>query len=341
MYSLQRHQRRPQHGEEDASPLAQGWLFLVDDDCGYRRGDWVRRAYRRCDGGLDVCERGREEERAEAERAEARGEGEERLARQENAPRSAGAALLLPEPQRERDGEERHAAPEGDKKRRKAVRDERLVEKQPRRPKERRRDGVGDAGPRDRHRAAAVPAAEQRRPREGRQRPRRRRSRERRAEYEMRGDGHDDGIRARYRRAARDAEPLHREKQENVADNVVAEHHDDEDDRLERRDARRPAMEGEEQRRAADQPARRAQQRHLESAELMDAAHHHRRAAPAETRHNTHKNPVQHQNHRPRRKICTSAETRALYYIITGRRKIQAAAQKHRTRPRPGEMKRK
>ena len=76
----------------------------------------------------------------------------------------------------------------------------------------------------------------------------------------MRGYGYDDGIRARYRRAARDAEPLHREKQKNVADNVVAEHHDDEDGRLKRRDARRPAVKGEEKRRAADQPARRAQQ---------------------------------------------------------------------------------
>ena len=234
MYSLQRHQRRPQHGEEDARPLAQGRLFLVDDDCGYRRGDGVRRAYCRRDGGLYVCERGREEERAEAERAEARGEGEERLARHENAPRGAGAAFLLPEPQRERDGEERHAAPEGDKKRRKAVRDERLVEKQPSRPKERRRDRVCDAGPRYRHRAAAVPAAEQRRPREGRQCPRRRRSRERRAEYEMRGYGHDHRIRARYRRAARDAEPLDGKKQKNVADHVIAEHHNDEDKRLKR-----------------------------------------------------------------------------------------------------------
>lgn len=110
----------------------------------------------------------------------------------------------------------------------------------------------------------------------------------------MRGDGYDDGIGARYRRAARDAEPLHREKQKNVADNVVAEHHYDEDDRLKRRDARRPAVESEEKRRAADQTACRAQQRHLESAELMNPAHHHRRASPAETRQNAHQNPVQH-----------------------------------------------
>ena len=96
--TLQRNQRRPQHGEEDSGPLMRGRLVFIDEHRGDRRGDRVGAAYGRSDGGLYVCERGREEERAEAERAEARGEGEERLTKKKNPPRGAGAALLLPEP---------------------------------------------------------------------------------------------------------------------------------------------------------------------------------------------------------------------------------------------------
>lgn len=199
-----------------------GRLVFVDEHRGDRRGDRVGPAYGRSDGGLDVGERGGEEERAEAERAEAGGEGEKRLPRQKNPPRRERTALLLPEPQRERDGKECHAASECHEKRRQAVRDESLVEKQPRRPEERGRDRVGDAGKRYRDLIPFLAPAEQSRSGESRQRPRRRRASEGRAEDEMRRYRDGDRIRACDSRAARDAELLHGEKQKNVADNVVA-----------------------------------------------------------------------------------------------------------------------